>query len=323
MYRALQNGWHKDRVGSHVVRGNHVHHCGQTGIVGSLGAAFSQISNNSVHDCFVNRTFNGAEMATIKLHGAVDVLIQDNHLHGTDNFGIWLDWMAQGAMVLANLFHDNKNGDIFTEVDHGPITMANNLFLSGFKANSAGNAYIHNLVAGGIVRDIGPDSRLTPSLVAHETDIAGVVLANNGDHRFYNNVVIGPDGFAIFNRSVRPCFGSGGVYTGDSTGPSRFETAVLVNASFDAGVALTEDGGVYFLEVNLDPSWAAQTRVLVTTEVLGNATIPQQAYTRADNSSFAIDTDYFNAARDASNPRPGPIEAAGALRLQVWPKQAA
>ena len=91
VYRALENGWHKDRVGSHVVRNNHVHHCGQTGVVGSLGGAFSVITGNSIHDCFENRTFNGAEMAGIKLHGAVDVVIADNHIYNSGNFGIWLD----------------------------------------------------------------------------------------------------------------------------------------------------------------------------------------------------------------------------------------
>lgn len=230
--------------------------------------------------------------------------------------------MAQGTMVLANLFHDNKNGDLFTEVDHGPTTIGNNIMLSGLKANSAGGAYVHNMVAAKVV-DIGPDSRLTPSLVAHETDIAAVVRADNGDHRFYNNLVVGPAGFAIFNRSVRPCFGSGSVYTGNSTGPSRFETGVVVAPAFNAGVALTEGaGGVWTLEVELDAAWASQPRVLVTTTLLGNASIPNQAYTRADNSSFAIDADYFGAPRDASSPKPGPLETSGAVKVQVWPKPA-
>lgn len=96
VYRALANGWHKDRVGSHSVRGNHIHHCGQTGVVGSLGGAFSTVVGNHIHDCNWGQTFGGAEMACIKLHAAVDVVIQDNHLYNCSSFGIWLDWMAQG-----------------------------------------------------------------------------------------------------------------------------------------------------------------------------------------------------------------------------------
>jgi alpha-N-arabinofuranosidase len=98
VYRALANGWHKDRVGSHVVRGNYIHHCGQTGVVGSLGGAFSTVVGNHIHDCNWGQTFAGAEMACIKLHAAVDVVIKDNHLHNCSSFGVWADWMAQGCV---------------------------------------------------------------------------------------------------------------------------------------------------------------------------------------------------------------------------------
>lgn len=96
VYRALQNGWHKGSVGGHTVRNNSIHHCGQTGVVGSLGGAFSTVTGNDIHDCNWQQTFGGAEMACIKLHGAVDVVIKDNHLRNCSSYGIWLDWMAQG-----------------------------------------------------------------------------------------------------------------------------------------------------------------------------------------------------------------------------------
>jgi alpha-N-arabinofuranosidase len=96
VYRALQNGWHKGVVGGHVVRNNTIHHCGQTGVVGSLGGAFSVVADNEIHDCNWGQTFAGAEMACVKLHGAVDTVISGNHLHNCSAYGIWLDWMAQG-----------------------------------------------------------------------------------------------------------------------------------------------------------------------------------------------------------------------------------
>ena len=46
----------------------------QTGIVGSMGSAFSTITGNEIHDIYVQRLFAGAEMGGIKLHGAIDVL---------------------------------------------------------------------------------------------------------------------------------------------------------------------------------------------------------------------------------------------------------
>jgi alpha-N-arabinofuranosidase len=323
VYRALANGWHKDRVGSHTVRNNHIHHCGQTGVVGSLGGAFSSVEGNDIHDCNWGQTFSGAEMSCIKLHAAVDVVIKDNHLRNCSSYGIWLDWMAQGTMVLSNLIHDTRQCGIFSEVDHGPATIANNIFLApsgGICHDSAGNAYAHNLVSG-TVENHGPDSRNTPALVPHETDIAAVIRAVNGDHRMYNNLMTGTSGWAPFDSDFLPCFGSGNVYTGPSTcGPSTFETNAFVNKSFDAGATLTEEGGAWFLQLNLDPSWASQQRALVTTALLGTANLTRQPFTMPDGSALQLSEDYFGKPRDLSNPFPGPIENTGSSRVQVWPK---
>ena len=323
--RALQNGWHKDLVGSHVVRNNRIHECGQTGVVGSMGGAFSRIEDNEISECNWQVTFGGAEMAGIKLHAAIDAVITNNHIYNASVFGIWLDWMAQGAMVLANLIHDASNCCIFTEVDHGPYTVANNIFLGpspALCANSAGGAYLHNLLAGAVQHN-GADARLTPVLVPHATDIAQMVRNDNGDHRLYNNLLAAPAGFAVIDDAVQPCVGRGNVYTGASSpGPSKFETQALTNTSFDAGVALTQAaGGAWFLTVNLDPQWPAQQpRVLATSALLGNATVPNQPYTNPDASPFAITDDYFGRPRDQTNPRPGALEAVGAFSGQVWPK---
>ncbi len=82
--RALEEGgWSRDRVGSHVVRRNTISYCEQTGICGSLGGIFSEIVDNDIHDIHVRELFTGAEMAGIKLHGAIDVLIQGNRIHHT------------------------------------------------------------------------------------------------------------------------------------------------------------------------------------------------------------------------------------------------
>ena len=126
--RALTNGWSKDNIGHHIVRNNTISHCEQAGIVGSLGAAFSTVTGNTIHDIHVRQLFSGAEMAGIKFHGAIDVEISRNHIYRTCR-GLWLDWMAQGTHVTRNLFHDNGE-DVFVEVDHGPFLMDNNLFLS-------------------------------------------------------------------------------------------------------------------------------------------------------------------------------------------------
>jgi len=107
--------WTKENIGHHIVRNNTISHCEQAGIVGSLGAAFSTVTGNVIHDIHVRRLFTGAEMAGIKFHAAIDSLIADNHIYRTCR-GLWLDWMAQGARVSRNLFHENASEDLFVEV---------------------------------------------------------------------------------------------------------------------------------------------------------------------------------------------------------------
>ena len=47
--RGLAAGWSKEIIGHHAVRNNHISHCEQAGIVGSLGAIFSTITGNDIH----------------------------------------------------------------------------------------------------------------------------------------------------------------------------------------------------------------------------------------------------------------------------------
>ncbi|MBM3335178.1 DUF1565 domain-containing protein, partial [Candidatus Sumerlaeota bacterium] len=75
--RALKNGWNKETIGHHIVRNNTISHCEQTGICGSLGAVFSQITNNHIYNIWFQRRFSGAEMGGIKLHAAIDALIKN------------------------------------------------------------------------------------------------------------------------------------------------------------------------------------------------------------------------------------------------------
>ncbi len=226
--RALKNGWNKDTVGSHMVRNNHIHHCEQTGVVGSLGCSFSTVTGNEIHDCHIRQLFSGAEMAGIKFHGAIDVTISNNHIYRCGNAsGIWLDWMAQGAHVTGNLMHDNVGGlgDIFCEMQHGPILIANNILLSkhmSFAFNSQGIAVVHNLICGPI-DSMRSDTRITPFHLAHTTELAGMYAAakgDSGDHRFYNNLFVAPCNLHAIDGVVLPSFcGWQCVYQGNTINP--------------------------------------------------------------------------------------------------------
>ncbi|MGO4960312.1 right-handed parallel beta-helix repeat-containing protein [Jeotgalibaca porci] len=189
--QALHSGWHKDNVGSHIVRGNVIHDCEQAGIVGHMGCAFSEIYQNHIYNVHHKRLRHGAEVAGIKLHAALDTMISENKIHSSYR-GIWLDWQAQGTRINQNILFDNLSEDLFIEVCHGPYMVDNNLFLSpmNFRNMAQGGSFVHNLFAGRFVVQ-SELSRITPYHFPHETAMAGFSNISSGDDRYYNNIFLG------------------------------------------------------------------------------------------------------------------------------------
>ena len=215
--QAQIEGWSKENIGSHIIRNNEIHDCGQTGIVGHLGGVFSIIENNHIHHINNKQNLAGAEIGGIKMHAAIDVTIRNNHFHHCTR-GLWLDWQAQGTRVTGNLFHDNAlpydyllrkenlanlglGEDIFIEVSHGPTLVDNNILLSdrALKLPTQGVAFVHNLIAGSLTAvgrgvDNGAktkkSARYTPYHVPHRTEVAGFMTILHGDMRFYNNIFV-------------------------------------------------------------------------------------------------------------------------------------
>lgn len=318
--RAVEKGWSKENIGHHVVRNNHISHCEQAGIVGSMGAVFISITDNIIHDIHIRQLFTGAEMAGIKIHGAIDTEISRNHIYRTCR-GIWLDWMAQGARVTRNLLHDNnKSEDLFVEVNHGPFLIDNNLFLSGRSLfdMSQGGAYVHNLFAGRIT--LRPELRReTPFHKAHSTEVAGLQNIQGGDDRFYNNLIIQPGGLDGYDKATLPVQIEGNVYYNGAK-PYSNEKIYLEKADFDPEVKVVGKGDSVFLHITLDDSWYALDNRLVTTSLLGRAKIPNAAFENPDGTALKINTDYFGKKRNEANPSAGPFEnpGEGKLTLKVW-----
>ena len=316
-------GWYKDKIGWHIVRRNHIHHCGQTGIVGSLGCAFSRVENNEIHDINKQGIWGGAEMAGIKFHGAIDTVISGNHIYRCGSAGgLWLDWMAQGTQVTGNLIHDNEERDIFNEVNHGPLVIANNILLSpvAYLSCSQGGAYAHNLITGGL-NDMSYEGRQTPYHKAHSTELAGRRDCPVGDVRWYNNLLAGKCNLNVYDKAVLPVAAAGNLFTKGAQS-SKFDEAALLKPDFDPGITLTQQADGWYLELNVDKAWAAeQKRRVVGTEMLGKAVIPDLPFENADGSPLKIDTDYFGKKRDTTNPFPGPFEAkeSGKQKMKVWP----
>ncbi|MHC5054738.1 MAG: malectin domain-containing carbohydrate-binding protein [Planctomycetota bacterium] len=100
---ALEHGWSKAKIGSHVVRNNRISHCEKNGLHGSLGGIFSTIEGNTIHDIATRGWIGGADVAGLKLLASNDVTIRNNHFYRCGGFGgVWLDWMAQGTRFPGN-----------------------------------------------------------------------------------------------------------------------------------------------------------------------------------------------------------------------------
>lgn len=211
--RGQYHGWVKEKVGSHIVRRCHIHHCEQTGIVGRMGCVFSLIEDNHIHNINNMQQLGGAEISGIKLHAAIDVVMRRNHIHHS-TMGIWCDWQAQGTRISQNLLHDNyapegtptaegamMSQDVFVEVGHGPTLIDNNIMLSKASVRIAteGVACVHNLILGAFTSvGGGTDNiinglnqpRYTPYHIRHRTEVAGFMSILHGDNRIYNNIFI-------------------------------------------------------------------------------------------------------------------------------------
>ncbi len=190
VFAARQIGWDREHIGSHVIRGNTIYDCGQAGIVGHLGCAFSTIEDNHIYDIALKREFYGYEIAGIKLHAAIDVVIRHNRIHDC-TLGVWLDWQAQGTRVSRNLLYRNRR-DLFVEVSHGPYLVEHNLLASpaSLELFSQGGAFVNNLVCGTVSLEPVLD-RPTPFHVPHSTEVAGYAAIHGGDDRHVGNLFLG------------------------------------------------------------------------------------------------------------------------------------
>lgn len=298
--RALQNGWNRATVGSHIVRRNTVAHCGQAGIVGSLGAIFSEISDNVIHDIHQDTGFSGAEMAGIKFHGAVDTVIRGNRI-SRSSFGIWLDWMSQGTRVTGNLMYENDLDDLFVEVNHGPFIVDHNVMLSpaSLRDWSQGGAYIHNLIGGRILQAPEP-RRSTPYLEPHATATVGFNTIHGGDSRFLGNIIVDTPGLESYAATALPSVCRDNSYA---------RTAPTIQ---------TEGEAVWLYGLHRPPGSLAS----VSTAVLAATAVSDLPFEAPEGGPLVFASDYFGAARDPVATPPGPFAAVrnADQSLQLWPK---
>jgi len=336
--------WNRENIGSHIVRNNEISYCEQVGIVGSMGASFSQIVGNHIHHIHIQARFTGAEMAGIKFHAPIDMLIEGNRIHDTGR-AIWLDWMTQGTRVTGNLCYRNGGDDMFLEVNHGPCVIDNNLFLSRILRNrSQGIAFAYNMFGGEF--DAWLDTaRATPYFTAHSTDKAGVHKIDIADCAFYNNIFTGDGtsvpssasqnlmdttskkgkrvigyGLWVYDDMPTPIACAGNTYYNGAK-PYKEENGALVTRE-NLKFRVIDKGDEVFLELTASERHSHAKTQRVTTEVLGKAQVPNLPYVDFDGKPLKIDKDYFGKKRTFDDDMSGPFAQikAGAQRIKVWPR---
>ncbi len=348
-------GWAKERIGSHTVRRNTIYSCGQCGIVGHLGGAFCHIYGNNISHIADQDEFWGHEIACIKLHAAIDTVIEDNFLH--DSFrGIWLDWEAQGTRVSRNLFLNNSDTDLFVEVSHGPFIVDNNIF--GSKHNyldaAQGGAFLFNLFCGAFSHH-KVLNRFTPYHLPHTTEVLGVSPVYGGDHRFYGNVFTSnPDetepqdrwhyGTTYYNGSItfeefeQAAFTELRDHPGGDFVPDLMVMYMGGNAYFDgvpacdcdtesrvysspSNLKIENDEGRVVLSMDVPETYTLN--FIPATESLPAPRMSGAPFENPDGTEYKADSDYFGHLR-AECPTVGPFEKTkpGRLELVLWEKDA-
>lgn len=347
IFKALQMGWSRETIGSHIIRNNVIKDCEQAGICGHLGGIFSQIYNNHIFNIHVKNQFFGFESGGIKLHAAIDVLIKGNCIHNNER-GIWLDWQAQGTRVSGNIFFNHKQEDCFIEVSHGPMIIDNNIMLSEVSILnvSQGTAFAHNLFGGNFRMRTAPD-RFTPYHFPHSTSVAGLMSILQGDDRFYNNIFTSNDepnasntftGLNAYNKHPLetddwcigrtpsdyaafklPVFIGSNLYF-NTAKPFNRETNTIENRNHHPNVNIEQDGNTFYLHITMDDSYEKVKTQTITTEVLGYAFESETPYENIDASQLTIDRDYLGYDRDFNHPTVGPFEnlKPGTNKLLVW-----
>ena len=350
VFKALQIGWSKEKIGSHIIRNNTIYDCGQNGIVGHLGCVFSEIYNNHIYNIAIKHEYFGYEIAGIKLHACIDVQIHHNNIHHT-TLGIWLDWQVQGTRISKNLFYANDR-DLMIEVTHGPHLVDNNILASEYNFDNIaqGGAFVNNLCCGSMRRE-PVLNRATPYHFPHTTQPAGTTFVYGGDDRWYQNIFVGGvqtyteqsicgtsdyDGspesleeyvervigigngdLEIFEQVKQPVYINNNAYFKGATAYKEEKDNII--SDYDPQVKIVEEAGKVFLEMVVNKELLERKGVILETKDLGMPRIVEEAFENPDGSEIIFDTDYNDNERN-QNTVIGPLAnlKEGQNRIQVW-----
>jgi hypothetical protein len=185
-----------DRQGWHIVRRNHVHHCGVAGICGWHNRPNQSllVEDNLITDNGRLPITHHYETGGIKIHCTVNSLFRRNvFLRNRNSASLWLDGEITNTRITQNLFHDTQDspfGAIFLEINQGPNLIDNNVILNShthglYEHDAARIVVLQNLIAHGsgsaVHFNLGDPNRKFND--AHPEN----------DHRIFGNILGGFD----------------------------------------------------------------------------------------------------------------------------------
>ena len=116
--------------GCHIIRRNHVSHCGICGIAAVGNNAGSLVEDNTVEHIGAKNIERIWETGGMKFHACDTVLFQRNLFRHIQHApGLWLDYLNRNSRITRNTFADieSLNGCIYIEVSHGHNVVDHNV----------------------------------------------------------------------------------------------------------------------------------------------------------------------------------------------------
>lgn len=180
-----------ERQGFHIIRRNHIHHCGVSSISAWHNMANENIlvEDNLITDNCWMPIHDHYESAGVKIHRTENSLIRRNVILRTANGpSLWLDGEIRNTRITQNLFVGVENsslGMVFLEINLGTNLVDNNLFIG-----SGGHGfYEHDAERAVIVQNLFTDIRdAAVYLSPGNPERTGRPYENH--HRIYGNIVV-------------------------------------------------------------------------------------------------------------------------------------
>ncbi len=186
-----------DSYGDHEIHDNYIARCGQSAITGFYGGTRSLIRENLIEDINWKQQYGGWETAAIKLHGAVDVMIEGNLIRRVYKaeeggaYGIWLDMSNQSIRLSRNIIYETEEYAVYLEMNAGPILMDNNVIFGPVRyRGSQAVVSAHNIYIDSKFSFKNEDEREAAVYEPHTRIFIRKASGIVQDNRFFNDVHI-------------------------------------------------------------------------------------------------------------------------------------